>query len=87
MNARMVARILGTVLFIFAALLLLPAAVALIYGERVLNFVIPAALSALTGFVLTRFTPHSHAIFHARASPRWGLRGYPWVFSGRCPSC
>ena len=79
MNARMVARILGTVLFIFAALLLLPAAVALIYGERVLNFVIPAALSALTGFVLTRFTPHSHAIFSREGFTSVGLA---WIFMG-----
>ena len=94
MNARMVARILGTVLFIFAALLLLPAAVALIYGERVLNFVIPAALSAFAGFVLTRFTPHSHAIFSREGFTSVGLAwismglfgALPFVISGDIPN-
>ena len=94
MNARMVARILGTVLFIFAALLLLPAAVALIYGENALYFIIPAALSALTGFVLTRFTPHSHAIFSREGFTSVGLAwismglfgALPFVLSGDIPN-
>lgn len=94
MNARMVARILGTVLFIFAALLLLPAAVALIYGENALYFIIPAALSAFAGFVLTRFTPHSHAIFSREGFTSVGLAwismglfgALPFVLSGDIPN-
>ena len=46
MNKRMIARILGKVLLIFAALMLLPLAAGLWYGERVTNFIIAIAATA-----------------------------------------
>ena len=43
MNYRMIARILGMVLLILAALLVLPLIAGLCYGENVLNFAVTRA--------------------------------------------
>ena len=43
MNYRMICRVLGWILLIYAALMLLPLAAGLWYGENVLNFIIATA--------------------------------------------
>ena len=64
MNRSMVFYLLGWIALCEAALLLLPAAVALIYGERcLLAFLATALLCALIGFVLTRRKPKNRVFY------------------------
>ena len=72
MNYRMIARILGMVLLILAALLVLPLIAGLCYGENVLNFAVTIAAAAALG-CSSRKTAIST---RARASRRSACRGY-----------
>ena len=53
MNIRMIAQILGKVLFTIALLLLLPAVVALLYRESPFPFLITVVISAALGGLLS----------------------------------
>ena len=94
MNGRMVARILGTVLLLLAALLLLPMLVGLIYGERVAGFAVTLLLSAALGLGLLAFKPKSTEIYAKEGFTTVGLSwilmsllgALPFVFSGEIPS-
>ena len=69
MNYRMIARVLGWILLIYAALLLLPLAAGLWYGERVWNFVLTIALSAALGGLLMLPRPRNTGLSSPEASP------------------
>ena len=79
MNHRMVARILGQVLLIFAALMLLPLIAGLCFGENVAGFAAAIAASALAGAALLRFKPYTRAIFAREGFIAVGLS---WLFMG-----
>ena len=79
MNYRMIAQTLGLVLFIFAALMLLPMICGLVYGENILNFIAAAAIGSALGFVLTRFKPKTRTIY---AREGFVLVGLSWILMG-----
>ena len=79
MNGRMIARILSRVLYISAALLVLPLIAGLVYGESVLNFAVTIAVTAAAGFVLSLFKPRS-AMLTARDG--YAAVGLAWVLMG-----
>ena len=79
MNARMIARILGTVLLIFAALMLFPLIAGLCYGENVMNFVISIAATGAAGGVLLLFKPRTSAI---SSRDGYAAVGLAWIFMG-----
>lgn len=64
MNYRIIAYLLGMIILIEAAFMLLPALVALIYGEASgVAFLITIAVAAATGFVLTRLRPKKRDLY------------------------
>ena len=63
MNLAIIRSTLGSILRVFSCLLLLPAAVGLIYGETVLNFIIPAILAFLLSALLGRKKPLERGLF------------------------
>ena len=71
MNHRFVRFILGRVLWIEAALLLLPLAVSALYGESVMPFVWAVLLAAAAGAVLRAWKQPGGRILPARASCPW----------------
>ena len=79
MNKRMIAHILGKVLLIFAALMLLPLAAGLWYGERVTNFIIAIAATAAAGGLLRAIPVRTHEIFTRDGFAAVGLA---WIFMG-----
>ena len=79
MNARMIARILGTVLLIFAALMLFPLIAGLCYGENVMNFVFSIAATGAAGGVLLLFKPRTSAI---SSRDGYAAVGLAWIFMG-----
>ena len=79
MNYRMVARILGLVLLIYAGLMVLPLITGLIYGENVLCFLISALITGVLGFGLLRLKPKSSDIFAREGFVAVGLA---WVLMG-----
>ncbi len=93
MNKRMIAHILGKVLLIFAALMLLPLAAGLWYGERVTNFIIAIAATGAAGGLLRAIPVRTHEIFSrdgfAAVGLAWILMGLfgalPFVLSGDIP--
>lgn len=94
MNGRMIARILSRVLYISAALLVLPLIAGLVYGESVLNFAVTIAVTAAAGFVLSLFKPRSAMLTardgYAAVGLAWVLMGLfgaiPFVISGDIPN-
>ena len=95
MNDRLVFRILGLILLIESALMLLPCAVALIYGERSgLYFLLAILASAGIGFPLSRIQVKQRGMFAregfvivALSWAAFSLIGcLPFVFSGTIPS-
>ncbi len=95
MNGRMIARLLGLVLLILAALLLLPLIVGLIYGENAAPFGVTIAVAAVAGALLvTCFRPSSTELYakegFATVGLAWivmGLLGaLPFVLSGDIPN-
>ena len=79
MNRKMIGRILGLVLLIYAALMLLPMAAGLCYGERVGGFAISALVTAAAGFALTRVRPGTTDIYAREGFIAVGLA---WILMG-----
>ncbi len=94
MNHRMILRIIGLALLVEAALLLLPVAVGLYYGERPISFLITAAMAGLAGFVMTRLKMKTGTIYardgFVAVSLVWvvfsAFGAVPFVLSGDIPS-
>ena len=94
MNYRMIARILGMVLLILAALLVLPLIAGLCYGENVLNFAVTIAAAAALGGVFMLFKPKNRDIYAREGFAAVGLSwilmsllgALPFVISGDIPS-
>ncbi len=93
MNYRIVARVIGRILCIEAGLMLLPAAVALIYGESVWPWLGAAAITAAAGLLLCLFKPESRE-YYARegfvsVAVSWLLMSVfgalPFIFCGDIP--
>ena len=64
MNYRMIAYLLGVIILIEAAFMLLPLAVALIYGEASgIWFAATIAAAAVAGFLLTRLKPANRSMY------------------------
>ena len=76
MNTRMILRVLGYILLIFAALMLLPILAALWYRESPLPMLVPSLLAALTGLLLTRLRPRSTTLF---ARDGFVIVGVGWI--------
>lgn len=93
MNYRMIARILGMVLQILAALMLLPLIAGLCYGENVLSFIITIALTAAVGGIFMCFKPKTRDIYAREGFTAVGLSwilmallgALPFVISGDIP--
>ena len=93
MNYRMIARILGMVLLILAALLVLPLIAGLCYGENVLNFAVTIAAAAALGGVFMLFKPKNRDIYAREGFTAVGLSwilmsllgALPFVISGDIP--
>lgn len=94
MNYRMIARILGMVLLILAALLVLPLIAGLCYGENVLNFAVTIAATAALGGIFMLFKPKNRDIYAREGFTAVGLSwilmsligALPFVISGDIPS-
>ena len=94
MNYRMIARILGMVLLILAALLVLPLIAGLCYGENVLNFAVTIAAAAALGGIFMLFKPKNRDIYAREGFTAGGLAwilmsligALPFVISGDIPS-
>lgn len=76
MNYRMIRHVLGLILLFLAALMLLPVAAGLYYGENVLNFMITIAVTAAIGFLLSRSKPRTTALF---ARDGYVIVGLGWI--------
>lgn len=76
MNYRMIRHVLGLILLFLAALMLLPVAAGLYYGENVLNFIITIAVTAALGFLLSRSKPRTTALF---ARDGYVIVGLGWI--------
>ena len=78
MNLLFVAKIIGTVLYIEAALMLLPLVAALIYNESIMPFVVPIAIGAALGIGSRFITRRS-----IRLQSKEGLvaTGLTWLFA------
>ncbi len=93
MNTRMVLRVLGYIMLIFAALMLLPILTALVFHEAVLPLLIPLLAAALPGVRLTRLQPRTSALFARDGFVIVGvgwilmslLGALPYVLSGSLP--
>ncbi len=93
MNYRMIARVLGLILLIYAALMLLPLIAGLWYGESVLNFILSIAVTAALGGLLLLPRPGSNSLVARDGFVIVGLGwisisllgALPFVFSGSIP--
>ena len=63
MNNKMIARILGNILLVEAALLVVPLAVSTLCREPAQPFLIPIALLLVCGTLLSRAAPQSRALY------------------------
>lgn len=94
MNYRMTFRVLGMILCCLAALLLLPLAAGLYYGESVRNFAITIALSGVVGFLMTRIKTDDTSLYSKDGFVIVGIGwimlsaigALPFVLSGDIPS-
>ena len=94
MNYRMICRILGFVLGTIAIVLLLPALVALIYGESPAPFLITTGITGLCSIALLLIRPKDTKIYAAEGFVSVGLGwillsafgALPFVISGNIPS-
>ena len=59
MNYRMISRVLGLILLIYAELMVLPAIVGLLYGETAVPFLKAFLITALPGGILAAVRPKS----------------------------
>ncbi len=78
MNHRMIGFILGRILMVEGLLLLLPMAVALLCGESMLPFLLPAILVAAAGLVLSGRKPPQRTSLYARDG--FAVVALAWVF-------
>ena len=76
MNTRMILRTLGQILQIFAALLLLPLGVSLLYRESPLPLLIPLSGAALVGLLFSLLRPKTTAIY---ARDGFVIVGLGWI--------
>ena len=76
MNTRMILRTLGQILQIFAALLLLPLGVSLLYRESPLPLLIPLSGAALVGLLFSLLLPKTTAIY---ARDGFVIVGLGWI--------
>ena len=76
MNYRMIARVLGWILLIYAALMLLPLAAGLWYGESVLNFLVTIGLTAALGGLLLLPKPRTNSLV---ARDGFVIVGIGWI--------
>ncbi len=94
MNIRMIAQILGKVLCTIAVLLLLPAVVALLYGESPFPFLIAVVICAALGGVLILLKPTSTKIYAREGFVCVGLSwigisllgALPFILTGDIPN-
>ena len=87
MNGRMILRVLGYILLIYAALMLLPLIAALWFRESPVPLLLPLLGAAALGFLLTRPRPQSTTLF---ARDGFVIVGVGWIlFSliGALPFC
>ncbi len=63
MNRKMIFRVLGMIMFCLCGLLVIPMIVGLIYGEGIRHFTVTIVISALIGFIFTRFKPENEVIY------------------------
>ncbi len=77
MNRRMIVHTLGRMLQLEAVLLLAPLAVALLYREPFVPFLVTAAAAALTGVALALVRPRTHVIY---ARDGFVLVALSWLF-------
>ena len=93
MNYRMIARVLGYILLIYAALMLLPLIAGLFYGERGLNFLAAMGVTAALGGLLLIPKPASDSLVARDGFVIVGIGwiaislvgALPFVFSGSIP--
>ncbi len=93
MNYRMITRVLGWILLIYAALMLLPLAAGLWYGENVMNFVFSIGVTAGLGGLLLLPRPRTNTLVARDGFVIVGLGwlfisllgALPFVFSGSIP--
>ncbi|MBR5093978.1 MAG: TrkH family potassium uptake protein [Oscillospiraceae bacterium] len=76
MNYRMIARVSGWILLIYAGLMLLPLVTELWYGESVWNFVVTIAITAALGGILTIPRPRSTSLV---ARDGFVIVGLGWI--------
>ena len=94
MNYRMLLYLLGTITMIEAALMLLPSAVALLYGESAIPFLITIAIMLAVALPIVIFKPQNTRIYakegFVTAAASWVLLSLfgalPFVFSGAIPN-
>ncbi|MBR1456177.1 MAG: TrkH family potassium uptake protein [Oscillospiraceae bacterium] len=93
MNYRMIARILGLVLLLLAALMLLPLGAGLCYGESVAHFLLSIGVAGALGGLLLCVRPKSETLYardgFAAVSLAWlamgALGALPFYLSGDIP--
>lgn len=76
MNFRIILQTVGRVLCIEAALLMLPLIVALLYGEPVLPFLLPACLAAAAGGLAQFARPKSSSLYSMEG---FVIVGFSWI--------
>ena len=76
MNYRMIARVLGWILLIYAGLMLLPLIAGLWYRESVLNFILSGALTAALGCLLLIPRPKTNSLV---ARDGFVIVGIGWI--------
>ncbi len=76
MNYRMIARVLGWILLIYAGLMLLPLIAGLWYGESVWNFIISMAVTAALGGLLLLPKPRTNSLV---ARDGFVIVGLGWI--------
>ena len=76
MNYRMICRVLGWILLIYAALMLLPLIAGLCYRENVLNFVITIGVAAVLGGLLLLPKPRTNSLV---ARDGFVIVGLGWI--------
>ena len=76
MNYRMISRVLGMILLIYAGLMLLPASVGLLYNENAAPFLKALLITAVPGAVLTAVRPRSKVMV---TRDGFVIVGFGWI--------
>lgn len=93
MNYRIISRVLGLILLIYAGLMMLPAAVGLLFGETCVPFLKAFLITVIPGGILTAVRPRSKVMVTRDGFVIVGLGwilislvgAIPFVFSGSIP--